>query len=466
MKLRHWGYGLRGLYALVVGLPIGVLSAVAWFGFGIIRDLVEVCKKSIVELPAEKGIEVANMLARVHDRSEVIMLGVPLVCAVVLVAVNASLLARFFSRVTSRGVEVLTAREQMEKVTHAFTQTAEKIELSTRQSTAAAEQSVLQLEFISGVASKMTSEVGEADRNLRVAVDETEKSETELQQLIESLSGLVKQSKKLEEITAVIESIAFQTNILAVNAAVEAARAGEHGRGFAIVAEAVRNLAQTSAASAKNIANMIRESGETSKRAIESIRNGTEGMSSTLGLIRRSRQAVGTMVAVHGEFKDSVIRLSQSLNQLESTSQMMVGTVEDVRQSREEAAKCIQDLSHASQGLSELLLSSENLSDEIRKTGTDKSPAVEAGASIQESFHSERSTTHSKSVGQTARPAVSAESKKRFAKPTQTSSTMTSSKAQATKSPAKTRARDIIPFEGESESEVGGDSKIGSISGF
>jgi len=466
MKLRHWGYGLRGLYALVVGLPIGVLSAVAWFGFGIISDLVEVCKKSIVELPAEKGIEVANMLARVHDRSEVFMLGVPLVCAVVLVTVNASLLARFFSRVTSRGVQVQTAREQMEKVTHAFTQTAEKIELSTRQSTAAAEQSVIQLEFISGVASKMTSEVGEADRNLRVAVEETEKSETELQQLIESLSGLVKQSKKLEEITAVIESIAFQTNILAVNAAVEAARAGEHGRGFAIVAEAVRNLAQTSAASAKNIANMIRDSGETSKRAIDSIRSGTEGMSSTLNLIRRSRQAVGTMVAVHGEFKDSVIRLSQSLNQLESSSHLMVGTVDEVRQSREEAAKCIQDLSHASQGLTELLLSSENISDEIRKAGNDKSPAVETGASTHESSQSERHTPSHKSVGQTARPAVSSESTKRFAKRSQTPNTITSSRTQATRSPAKTKARDIIPFEGESESEVGGDSKIGSISGF
>jgi methyl-accepting chemotaxis protein len=79
-------------------------------------------------------------------------------------------------------------------------------------------------------------------------------------QVVETMGGINASAGKIVEIIAVIDGIAFQTNILALNAAVEAARAGEQGRGFAVVAGEVRNLAQRSAAAAKEIKSLIDDS--------------------------------------------------------------------------------------------------------------------------------------------------------------------------------------------------------------
>lgn len=499
MKLKHWGQELRSLFAFVVCLPLAAFGVVSWFAFSIISDFFEVTKKVISNLPADKGIEVANILAQVQDRSEFTVIAIPAICGLILAIVHSVSLAIFFGRLTSRGYQVSSAQKEIHQLTDRFTQNAEKIELISQQSTTSIEHSVVHLEMISNLFHKMAVGVEEADKNARVAVSESERSETDLNHVIDSLGHLVKQSRKLEEITNVIESIAFQTNILAVNAAVEAARAGEQGRGFAIVAEAVRNLAQTSASSAKNISALIRESGETSKRAIESIRSGTAGLSSTLNQIRRSQNMISNVVGVSVELNESIAKMSQSLHNLESTSQFAGSAVEDARQIQFEFSKSANEFRDASAALSKCLLSDGNAQkDALQMNTTEKNSGTVSDSSHTSTsthdrptqFHgfteraehartaTERATAsnglgtrktsfapQSKSTKQAAgieKDGVKAQR----AKESHGAANSLQQKNNVSRSNPKVRAKDLIPFEGETETEMHGDSKIGNIAGF
>ncbi|MEY3900994.1 MAG: hypothetical protein RL189_300, partial [Pseudomonadota bacterium] len=167
MKLKHWGHWLRGIFALIVCLPLAAIGLVTWFGFNIIGDFVDVAKRAIVELPAEKGVEIANQLARVHDRSEFLLFSIAVVTVSLIVSVFSFVLMRFFARLTSRGYQVVQAHETMNRLTEKLTRASDKAELSSQQSSTAVDQASVYLEMVSSAVHRLAVEVEAADKNAR-----------------------------------------------------------------------------------------------------------------------------------------------------------------------------------------------------------------------------------------------------------------------------------------------------------
>jgi len=147
--------------------------------------------------------------------------------------------------------------------------------------------------------------------------------------VVETMNGITGSSKKISEITAVIDGIAFQTNILALNAAVEAARAGEQGRGFAVVASEVRSLAQRSAAAAKEIKGLIEESVQRIESGSLLVAEAGSAMREIVGAVKQVTEIIGTIAAASQEQSGGIDQVNQAMSQIDGVTQQNAALVEE-----------------------------------------------------------------------------------------------------------------------------------------
>ncbi len=149
-----------------------------------------------------------------------------------------------------------------------------------------------------------------------------------VEQMVRTMGSINESSRKIVDIIGVIDGIAFQTNILALNAAVEAARAGEQGRGFAVVASEVRNLAQRSAAAAKEIKALIGDSVGRVEAGSRLVGQAGETMGEVVASVQRVTAIIGEISIASGEQRDGIEQISIAISQMDSVTQQNAALVE------------------------------------------------------------------------------------------------------------------------------------------
>ena len=206
------------------------------------------------------------------------------------------------------------------------------------------EEQAASLEQTAASMSELSETVRQTAENTRLASqlaqnarDISEDSASRVKAMLMTMGDIRTSSTKITDIIALIEGIAFQTNILALNAAVEAARAGEQGRGFAVVAGEVRNLAQRSSSSAREIKALI----EASMLHVEAGSNQAEGVGNN---ITRMTDAVRQVTDLVDEISVAANEQSQGINQVH----LAVNQMDDVTQQN---ASLVEEASSASRSL-------------------------------------------------------------------------------------------------------------------
>jgi methyl-accepting chemotaxis protein-1 (serine sensor receptor) len=241
-------------------------------------------------------------------------------------------LVRLIGEVRSSGESISTGSRQI---------ATGNLDLSARTEEQASSlaETVAAMDQLTSVVKQNADNAQQASKLAATASDVSQRGRTVVEQVVQTMDEINDSSKRVADITGMIEGIAFQTNILALNAAVEAARAGDQGRGFAVVAGEVRSLAQRASAAAKEISELIGSS-------VQKIQNGSalageagRTMHEVTQAVARVTDIMGEIAAASHEQSRGIEHVSLAMNQMDEVTQQNAALVEQAAA----AAQSMQD---------------------------------------------------------------------------------------------------------------------------
>lgn len=218
----------------------------------------------------------------------------------------------------------------MTSASHQIAAGNQDLSARTEEQASSIEQTAASMEELTSTVRQNADNAAHASKLAHEASGVAEKGGEVVKQVVNTMNAIQHSSGKVVDIIAVIDSIAFQTNILALNAAVEAARAGEQGRGFAVVAAEVRNLAQRSAQSAREIKSLIETSVSNVSLGTELVTQAGSTMDELMQGVRNVTTLMSEIMSSSREQRAGIEQVNLAINQLDGTTQQNAALVQQV----------------------------------------------------------------------------------------------------------------------------------------
>jgi len=276
---------------------------------------------------------------------------------------------------------------QITEAVQATASASSQISSSSEEMAAGSQEQSSQVTEIASAVEEMTKTIIETTKNTGIVaensklasenakkgahkIDETKKGMerivTSAQQTGKIISSLALKSDQIGEITQVIDDIADQTNLLALNAAIEAARAGEQGRGFAVVADEVRKLAERTTKATKEIAETISTIQKEAKEADTSMAEAGESVKVGMKLTEEVSYVLDEILGVNQKVSDMVNQVAAASEEQSATAEQISKNIESISNVTQESAAGTQQIAKAAEDLNQLTNKLQNLIDQFK----------------------------------------------------------------------------------------------------
>ena len=247
-------------------------------------------------------------------------------------------------KLTDIMTSISQAAAQVNQTANEISQSNISLNQRTEQQAASLEETAASMEQMTSTVQQNADNAKHASQLALTAQDRAEKGGEVVGAAIQAITEINRISQKITDIISVIDDIAFQTNLLALNAAVEAARAGEQGRGFAVVAAEVRNLAQRSAAAAKEIKKLIEDSVLKVEEGTQLAHKSGETLQDIVIAVKQVSDIIAEIAAASQEQSSGIQQVNKAIVQMDETTQQNAAMVEEMTSASQSMSEQASDL--------------------------------------------------------------------------------------------------------------------------
>ncbi len=300
--------------ATVLLIVLAILLPLATLLVGRMLQGLQHVRDAMTEIAAGGG---GNLSRRIHVKGEDE------------VAQTAQAFNHFIDEIQVMVIDVRKATESIEVGASEIANGNMDLSSRTEQQASTLEETSASMEELTSAVQHNAENAREANKMALNASDLALEGGHVVDKVVTTMQGITTSSKKIVDIIAVIEGIAFQTNILALNAAVEAARAGEQGRGFAVVASEVRILAQRSAAAAQEIKHLIEDSVSKVNQGSTLVDQAGASMTQIVDAIKQVAFVINEITAASAEQSDGIQQVNSALEHMDEATQQNAALVEE-----------------------------------------------------------------------------------------------------------------------------------------